>query len=31
MEDVRSFAADVHSVLVSGVMATANVNAKKVG
>ncbi|MFD2366471.1 MotA/TolQ/ExbB proton channel family protein [Pseudoduganella sp. GCM10020061] len=31
MEDIRSFAADVHSVLVSGVMATANVNAKKVG
>jgi len=31
MEDIRSFSADVHSVLVSGVMATANVNAKKVG
>ena len=31
MEDVRSFSADVHSVLVSGVMTTANVNAKKAG
>ena len=31
MEDIRSFSADVHSVLVSGVMTTANVNTKKVG
>jgi len=34
MEDVRSFSADVHSVLVSGVMSTANASnagAKKVG
>jgi biopolymer transport protein ExbB len=31
MEDVRSFSADVHSVLVSGVMTTANVTAKKAG
>jgi biopolymer transport protein ExbB len=31
MEDVRSFSADVHSVLVSGVMSTANVTAKKAG
>jgi biopolymer transport protein ExbB len=33
MEDIRSFSADVHSVLVSGVMATANAAAgtKKVG
>jgi biopolymer transport protein ExbB len=34
MEDVRSFSADVHSVLVSGVMSTANAaatGAKKVG
>jgi biopolymer transport protein ExbB len=33
MEDVRSFSADVHSVLVSGVMTTANAatGAKKVG
>jgi biopolymer transport protein ExbB len=31
MEDVRSFSADVHSVLVSGVMTTANAAAKKVG
>lgn len=33
MEDIRSFSADVHSVLVSGVMSTANAaaGAKKVG
>jgi biopolymer transport protein ExbB len=33
MEDIRSFSADVHSVLVSGVMTTANAAAgtKKVG
>jgi biopolymer transport protein ExbB len=33
MEDIRSFSADVHSVLVSGVMTTANASAaaKKVG
>ncbi|GAB3443046.1 MotA/TolQ/ExbB proton channel family protein [Massilia solisilvae] len=33
MEDIRSFSADVHSVLVSGVMSTANAaaSAKKVG
>jgi biopolymer transport protein ExbB len=31
LEDIRSFSADVHSVLVSGVMTTANAAAKKVG
>jgi biopolymer transport protein ExbB len=31
MEDIRSFSADVHSVLISGAMSTSNAASKKVG